>query len=88
MLYPIMTESRSILDLNGIWDFKLDKGNGFTEKWYESGLKNTIKMAVPSSYNDLVEVEEIRDHVGFVWYERNFTIHKSLLNERIVLRFG
>lgn len=30
MLYPIMTESRSILDLNGIWDFKLDKGNGFT----------------------------------------------------------
>ena len=45
-------------------------------------------MAVPSSYNDLVEAEEVRDHVGWVWYERNFTIHKNLLDERIVLRFG
>lgn len=88
MLYPIMTESRNIIDLNGIWNFKLDKGDGFVDKWYESSLKNTIKMAVPSSYNDLVELEEVRDHVGWVWYEREFTIHKSLLNERIVLRFG
>ncbi len=88
MLYPIMTESRSIIDLNGIWNFKLDKGNGFTEKWYESNLKDTIKMAVPSSYNDLVEAEEVRDHVGWVWYERSFTLNKSLLDERIVLRFG
>ena len=54
MLYPIMTESRNIIDLNGIWDFKLDKGNGFFEKWNESKLKDTIKMAVPSSYNYLV----------------------------------
>ena len=88
MLYPIMTESRSVIDLNGIWNFKLDKGNGFTEKWYESNLKDTIKMAVPSSYNDLVEAEEVRDHVGWVWYERSFTLNKSLLDERIVLRFG
>lgn len=88
MLYPIMTESRSIIDLNGIWNFKLDKGEGFAQKWYESNLKDTIKMAVPSSYNDLIEYEEVRDHVGWVWYERSFTIHKSLLDERIVLRFG
>ncbi len=88
MLYPIMTESRSIIDLNGIWNFKLDKGEGFAQKWYESNLKDTIKMAVPSSYNDLIEDEEVRDHVGWVWYERSFTIHKSLLDERIVLRFG
>ena len=88
MLYPIMTESRNVIDLNGIWRFKLDKGNGFSEKWYESSLKDTMEMAVPSSYNDLVEAEEVRDHVGWVWYERNFTIHKNLLDERIVLRFG
>ncbi len=45
-------------------------------------------MPVPSSYNDLVETEEVRDHVGWVWYERSFSVHKSLLNERVVLRFG
>lgn len=28
MLYPIITESRNIIELNGIWNFKLDNGNG------------------------------------------------------------
>ena len=32
MLYPIMSESRSVLDLSGIWDFRLDNGAGFAEK--------------------------------------------------------
>lgn len=88
MLYPIMTETRQIIDLNGIWNFKLDKGNGFKENWNETGLKGAIRMAVPSSYNDLVEGSEFRDHIGFVWYEREFIINKNILDERIVLRFG
>lgn len=88
MLYPIMTETRNLIDLCGIWDFKLDKGNGFLEKWYEGKLKYTLKISVPSSYNDLFETEEVRDHLGWVWYQRSFQIHKSLLKERIVLRFG
>ena len=88
MLYPIMTESRQIIDLSGIWNFKLDNGCGFVEKWYESKLNNTIKMAVPSSYNDLIESTEARDHIGWVWYEKSFTICKSILDERMVLRFG
>ena len=77
MLYPIMTETRQVIDLNGIWNFKLDKGTGFEEKWNESGLKDAIRMAVPSSYNDLVEGAEFRDHVGWVWYEREFIINKN-----------
>ena len=32
MLYPILTESRLLSDLSGVWDFKLDNGNGFDEK--------------------------------------------------------
>ena len=88
MLYPIMTESRQLIDLNGIWRFKLNEGNGLTEELSKAPLKDTIEMAVPSSYNDLVESQEVRDHVGWVWYERSFTIPKTLLNERIVLRFG
>lgn len=88
MLYPIITESRNIIELNGIWNFKLDNGNGISEEWYKNSLQQAIPMPVPSSYNDLVESENVRDHVGWVWYERNFTIPKALLNERIVLRFG
>ncbi|WP_297637079.1 beta-glucuronidase [uncultured Clostridium sp.] len=88
MLYPIMSESRELIDLNGIWNFKLDKGNGTTDKWFENKLEDTMTMAVPSSYNDLKESEEIRDHVGDVWYEREFSITKRMLEERVVLRFG
>lgn len=88
MLYPIMTETRQVIDLNGIWSFKLDKGVGFDEKWQESTLQDTIRMAVPSSYNDLVEDSSFRDHIGWVWYEREFIISKNMLDERLVLRFG
>lgn len=88
MLYPIITETRQVIDLNGIWEFKLDKGKGFEEKWFERKLQDTISMPVPASFNDLVESAEFRDHVGWVWYEREFSVHKMCFSERIVLRFG
>ena len=31
MLYPILTQSRLLSDLSGVWDFKLDNGKGFDE---------------------------------------------------------
>ena len=88
MLYPIITDSRGIIELNGIWNFKLDEGEGFNEKWYASKLADTMNMAVPASYNDLGVTADIRNHVGFVWYEREFTVPSLLLSQRIVLRFG
>ena len=88
MLYPIVTESRGIIDLNGIWNFKLDFGKGFQDQWYKAPLTETISMSVPSSYNDVGVTADIRNHVGWVWYEREFTIPSLLLSERIVLRFG
>lgn len=89
MLYPILTETRQLFDLCGIWKFKLDKAAGiFTESNSTQPLTDTMEMAVPASYNDLIECEKVRDHVGWVWYERCLTIPKAALNERIVLRFG
>lgn len=88
MLYPIITESRKLIDLNGIWNFKLDNGNGLKEEWFKNKLKDTMPMAVPSSYNDLKEDEAIREHVGYVWYEREIILQEELFNERIVLRLG
>lgn len=88
MLYPIMTETRSLIELSGIWNFKLDHGSGFEEKWYEAGVKDAIPMAVPSAYNDLGVSPEIRNHVGDVWYEREITLPRNVSNERLVLRFG
>ncbi|MGJ9383564.1 beta-glucuronidase [Salipaludibacillus sp. CF4.18] len=88
MLYPISTETRGVIDLNGIWNFKLDDGIGLEGKWYESKLKDSMNMAVPSSFNDIGVTAEIKNHVGWVWYEREFTVPTYFRKERIVLRFG
>lgn len=88
MLYPLVTDTRNLIDLNGIWNFKLDKGNGFQESWETSGLSNAMTMAVPASFNDVGVTAEIRNHVGWVWYEREFTVPTILTSDRVVLRFG
>lgn len=88
MLYPIVTETRNLVDLNGVWNFKLDQGDGLKENWQVSGLKDTIPMAVPASFNDVGVTAEIRNHVGWVWYERDFTVPSVFTSERVVIRFG
>jgi beta-glucuronidase len=88
MLYPIMTTSRELIDLNGIWKFKLDPGTGFAEEWFARPLQEAIPMPVPASYNDLYEGEAFRDHIGWVWYEREIVVPQHFFEQRIVLRFG
>ncbi|MGG4146721.1 beta-glucuronidase [Paenibacillus algorifonticola] len=88
MLYPINTSSRSVIDLSGIWNFKTDPGIGLLEGWQMQPLSDTIAMAVPSSYNDIGVNADIRNHVGWVWYEREIVIPKPLASQRIVLRFS
>ncbi|AGA59022.1 beta-galactosidase/beta-glucuronidase [Thermobacillus composti KWC4] len=88
MLYPIVTETRTVIDLSGIWNFKLDNGSGFAEEWHKAPLKDPISMAVPASFNDIGVTSDIRNHVGWVWYERDFTVPNRLFSQRIVLRFG
>ncbi|HWZ20255.1 MAG TPA: beta-glucuronidase [Ktedonobacteraceae bacterium] len=88
MLYPIMTASRELIDLGGIWEFKLDHGTGFAEEWFRQPLQEMIPMPVPASFNDLYEGTEIRDHIGWVWYEREIVIPDHFFSQRIVLRFG
>lgn len=90
MLYPVENEIRQVKNLNGIWKFKKEERyeQGFKEKWYEKSLKDFIEMPVPASYNDIGTDSSLRDHVGWVWYEREFTIPRAWAEERKVLRFG
>lgn len=89
LLYPIDNGIREVKELSGIWEFQVDDRNvGRTERWYEAPLKGTMPMPVPSSYNDLSTDPAVRDHIGDVWYERNFHVAESWKDRRIVLRFG
>ena len=86
MLYPILTPSRLLSDLSGVWDFQLDNGHGFEEKWYASPLKEPMTMPVPASYNDLKEGVNFRDHYGWVFYQRKISMPAFAKSQRIVLR--
>ena len=46
-------------------------------------------MPVPASYNDITTDKELRDHVGWVWYETDAVIPRAWTkDQRIVIRFG
>ena len=86
MLYPILTPSRLLSDLSGVWDFKLDDGRGFEEKWYAVPLEDPMTMPVPASYNDLKEGIAFREHYGWVFYQRKISVPAFVKSQRIVLR--
>lgn len=79
MLYPKMTESRMVFDLNGVWDFCLMNGEAKGE---------IMPMPVPSSYNDIYTGRGFADHVGNLYYRRTFTVSSRMLEKRLFLRFG
>lgn len=88
MLYPKLNHARALIDLSGIWDFKLDNGKGFDENWQSERLKDSTTIAVPASYNDQKEGVDFRDHYGWVFYQRNISVPAFMLTQRIMLRFG
>ena len=87
MLYPILTDSRCLMDLCGTWEFKQDiKNEGFDQQWYASKLTDAITMPVPASYNDIKEDEKLREHYGWVFYQRNVSVPAIFKSQRVVLR--
>lgn len=89
MLTVRESSSRSVFTLDGIWDFKIDKDNlGVEQGWFNAPLAEASTMAVPASYNDVVTDIAQRDHVGYLWYQRQVRVPRKLGNDRLVLRFG
>lgn len=85
MLKPKETATREIVPLDGLWRFDIDRPE-LGEPWKQP-LQTTLEAAVPASYNDLFVDATIRDHVGWVWYERTVRVPRSWGSERVLLRF-
>ncbi|CAG7834547.1 unnamed protein product [Allacma fusca] len=95
ILYPQDSESREVKSLDGIWNFRLAPRHeaelGFQQQWYSKPLAQTGDvdlMPVPSSYNDVTQSVEYRDHVGWAWYDRTFRIPQQWQDRRVFVRFG
>lgn len=46
-------------------------------------------MPVPSSYNDITQDRDLRDFIGWVWYDKEVYVPKAWNSDdtRVVLRF-
>ncbi|MDR0353960.1 MAG: beta-glucuronidase [Opitutaceae bacterium] len=89
MLYPIDTETRSVLELGGVWDFCPDAdGAGLKAHWESEPWPAVFPMPVPASYNDIMTDAHMRDHVGPVWYRRTVCCPETWRSQQVRLRFG
>ncbi|PVD31515.1 hypothetical protein C0Q70_06928 [Pomacea canaliculata] len=95
ILYPLDSESRTVKTLDGMWNFRADasssRNQSFVDQWWTKPLEATgpvLTMPVPSSYNDITTDKNLRDFVGWVWYDREFFVPANWINQRIILRFG
>ena len=87
MLYPQNTRTRNLIDLSGVWKFKLNKKNEIID--VEKPLKESRLIAVPGSFNDQLALHEDKTYIGDFYYEKTFTIPDEVIKEkRTFLRFG
>ena len=89
VLYPIATETRTRISLDGYWYFRFDPVSvGGEERWAETGLPDPILMPVPGSFADLFTEPETRDYCGDFWYETTFYAPECGDARELYLRFG
>ncbi|GAB4098053.1 beta-glucuronidase [Sinomonas halotolerans] len=87
MLKPQNGPTRELVNLDGLYAFKVDSANsGLAEGWQNARLETSLEMGVPASYNDVFADQEIRDHVGWVWYQREVRVPRGWAGERIHVR--
>ncbi|KAI6216284.1 Beta-glucuronidase [Aphelenchoides besseyi] len=99
LLYPQQNELRNLNSLDGLWTFVSEPSTacfdceslGSTNRWYERDLSrftNATRMPVPSAFNELTAEWGIREHVGWVWYQRDYRPTELLEDSQQILTFG
>ena len=70
MLYPRESRTRRVIDISGMWEFKIDSKNEGRKNGYANGLKDTTFIPVPSSFNDLFTDKNMLDYMHYetVWF--------------------
>ena len=73
-LYPVTNSKRLSLSLDGMWNFCFDPESiGEKENWM-SGLRSSVSLPVPSSFQDLFTDQYSKNYCGDFWYERDFFV--------------
>ncbi|KAM0428517.1 hypothetical protein ACHAPT_006877 [Fusarium lateritium] len=86
MLKPQANSIRELVSLDGIWNFALASQDIEAEQAWKTTIPHHLQVPVPASYNDIFADQAIRDHVGWVYYQRTVNIPKGWSQERFFLR--
>ena len=89
-LPPRDNGARDVRELSGLWRLRFDPDDaGLQDCWARLPMprENSHPVAVPASYNDLYVDAAARDHVGPVWYEREFAVPPPWDGRRVFIRF-
>lgn len=88
MLYPQMNRCRTVLDLSGFWEIKVDSENrGEPQRWL-NGFEPDAIVAVPGSWNEQLAELGLMNYIGKIWYQQRFYIPQALTDQRLSVRFG
>lgn len=86
MLYPKMTKTRRVIDLDGMWKVYFDFEN--RKEDYSKGIPGKDYIPVPSSFADLYTEKRYREFCGDIWYETEFMIPEEWKGRRLEIRFA
>jgi beta-glucuronidase len=86
MLRPQSTTTREVVSLDGLWNFEVVNTNPEDENEWTKRLSDTEQVPVPASYNDIFLDYDIRNHVGWVKYQRQVRIPSGWTGTRYFIR--
>ncbi|CAH0020128.1 unnamed protein product [Clonostachys rhizophaga] len=87
MLRPQANATRELLSLDGVWNFQLvASADVESEAPWENVIPSRLQVPVPASYNDIFSDDGIKDHVGWVTYQRFVTVPRGWAGTRIFIR--
>ena len=86
--YPLNTETRTALKLDGMWRFALDWKNEGDEKDWKNHIPGHDTIPVPASFQDFYTDKKIREFAGDMWYETDVLVPDYMKGSSVYLRFG
>lgn len=88
MLYPKTTVTRRVVQMDGMWKFRLDpQSAGYQEGWVD-GLPDADLIPVPASFQDVYTDKDTREYTGDFWYEREMFVPGEWEGKQVLIRFG
>ncbi|UCH10043.1 MAG: beta-glucuronidase [Fidelibacterota bacterium] len=88
MLYPQNNRCRTVMDLSGFWDLKVDAAERGLEDGWSRGIATDLCAGVPGSWNEQLSELGLMNYIGSVWYQTHFTLPTFWTGRKLILRFG